>query len=54
MTILNESGVSDVLPPLHAVNGLAERLPGALVIVAGTRAEAHLVRSLSPGPPTPA
>ncbi len=53
MTILNESGVSDVLPPLHAVNGLAERLPGALVIVAGTRAEAHLVRSLSPGPPAP-
>ena len=48
MTILNESGIPDVLPPLHAVNGLAERLPGALVIVAGTRAEAHLVRSLSP------
>ncbi len=47
MTILNESGVPDVLPPLHAVNGLAERLPGALVIVVGTRAEAHLVRSLS-------
>ncbi|QIN83874.1 hypothetical protein GBA63_15425 [Rubrobacter tropicus] len=51
MTILNESGIPDVLPPLHAVNGLAERLPGAQVIVAGTRAEAHLVRSLSPAPP---
>ena len=53
MTILNESGVPDVLAPLHAVHGLAERLPGALVVVAGTRAEAHLVRSLSPGPPDP-
>ena len=51
MTILNESGIPDVSPPLHAVNGLAERLPGALVIVAGTRAEAHLVRSLSPSHP---
>ena len=51
MTILNESGIPDVLPPLHAVNGLAERLPGAQVIVAGTRAEAHLARSLSPTPP---
>ena len=53
MTILNESGIPDVLPPLHAVNGLAQRLPGALVIVAGTRAEAHLVRSLSPALPDP-
>ncbi len=51
MTILNESGTPDVLPPLHAVNGLAERLPGVLVVVVGTRAEAHLVRSLSPGTP---
>lgn len=53
MTILNESGVPDVLPPLHAVNGLASRLPGALVVVVGTRAEAHLVQSL-PAAPTPA
>jgi light-independent protochlorophyllide reductase subunit N len=47
LTILNESGIPDVLPPLHATNGLAQRLPGALVVVVGTRAEAHLVRSLS-------
>lgn len=52
MTILNESGIPDVLPPLHAVNGLAERLPGVLVVVAGTQAEAHLVQSL-PAAPSP-
>jgi light-independent protochlorophyllide reductase subunit N len=52
LTILNESGTSDVLSPLHAVNGLAERLPGALVVVVGTRAEAHIVQSL-PGTPSP-
>ena len=52
MTILNESGTPDVLSPLHAVNGLAERLPGALVVVVGTRAEAHIVQSL-PGAPSP-
>jgi light-independent protochlorophyllide reductase subunit N len=52
VTILNESGISDVLPPLHAVNGLAERLPGVLVVVAGTQAEAHLVQSL-PAAPSP-
>ena len=52
MTILNESGIPDVLPPLHAVNGLAERLPGVLVVVAGTQAEAHLVQSL-PAVPSP-
>ncbi|HEX2740294.1 MAG TPA: nitrogenase component 1, partial [Rubrobacter sp.] len=52
MTILNESGISDVLPPLHAVSGLAERLPGVLVVVAGTQAEAHLVQSL-PAAPSP-
>ncbi len=46
MTILNESGIPDVLSPLHAVNDLAEGLPGSLVIVLGTRAEAHLVQSL--------
>ena len=52
MTILNESGIPDVLPPLHAVNGLAERLPDVLVVVVGTQAEAHLVQSL-PATPSP-
>ena len=52
MTILNEAGPSDVLSPLHAVNGLAERLPGAFVVVVGTRAEAHIVQSL-PAAPSP-
>lgn len=50
MTILNESGAPDVLSPLHAVNGLAERLPGALVVMVGTRAEAHIVQSLPTAP----
>ena len=49
MTILNESGIPDVLHPLHAVNGLAERLSGTLVIVVGMRSEAHIVRSFSDG-----
>jgi light-independent protochlorophyllide reductase subunit N len=52
LTILNESGASDVLSPLHAVNGLAERLTSALVVVIGTRAEAHVVQSL-PAAPSP-
>jgi light-independent protochlorophyllide reductase subunit N len=52
LTILNESGAPDVLSPLHAVNGLAERLTGALVVVVGTRAEAHIVQSL-PAAPSP-
>ena len=52
MTILNESGIPDVLPPLHAVGDLAERLPEALVVVAGTQAEAHLVQYL-PAAPSP-
>jgi len=52
LTILNESGIPDVLSPLHAVSGLAERLPGALVVVVGTLAEAHLVQSL-PAAPSP-
>ena len=50
MTILNESGIPDVLSPLHAVNYLAEALPGSLVVVVGTRAEAHLVQSLPAAP----
>ncbi|HVD34514.1 MAG TPA: nitrogenase component 1 [Rubrobacter sp.] len=52
MTILNESGIPDVLPPLHAVNGLAERLSDVLVVVVGTQAEAHLVQCL-PAAPSP-
>ncbi len=49
MTILNESGVPDVLHPLHALNGLAGRLSGTLVIVVGMRSEAHVVRSFFGG-----
>jgi light-independent protochlorophyllide reductase subunit N len=52
LTILNEAGTPDVLSPLHAVNGLAERLPGVLVVVVGTRAEAHIVQTL-PAAPAP-
>ena len=52
MTILNESGIPDVLPPLHAVGNLARRLGDVLVVVAGTQAEAHLVQSL-PAAPSP-
>jgi light-independent protochlorophyllide reductase subunit N len=52
LTILNEAGTPDVLSPLHAVHGLAERLPGALVVVVGTRAEAHIAQSL-PAAPAP-
>lgn len=46
MTILNESGVADTLSPLHALGGLAEKLPGAVIAVIGTRAEAFLAQSL--------
>lgn len=46
MTILNESGVADTLSPLHALSGLAEKLPGAVIAVIGTRAEAFLAQSL--------
>lgn len=46
MTILNESGVPDVLSPLYAVNGLAERLPDVLIVVVGTRLESYLSLSL--------
>ena len=47
MTILNESGAPDVVSPLHGLSGLAERLPDTLLVVAGTRADAHLAQSLS-------
>jgi light-independent protochlorophyllide reductase subunit N len=57
LTILNESGASDVLSPLHGLSALAERLPRTLVVVAGTRADVHLASALSvplPGaPPDP-
>jgi light-independent protochlorophyllide reductase subunit N len=52
VTILNESGIQDVLPPLHAVNDLAQRLPDVLIVVAGTQAEAHLIQCL-PSTPSP-
>jgi len=51
LTILNESGIPDVLHPLHAVNGLAGRLSGTLVLVVGMRSEAHVVRSFPGGGP---
>jgi len=55
LTILNESGVPDVVSPLHGLSGLAERLPNTLLVVAGTRADAYLAQSLSgPLPGTPA
>lgn len=47
MTILNESGIPDVLSPLHAVGAMAKKLPGAVVAVIGTRAEAHLAQTLA-------
>jgi light-independent protochlorophyllide reductase subunit N len=49
LTILNESGIPDVLHPLHAATGLAGRLPGTLVVIAGMRTEAHVVRSFRGG-----
>jgi light-independent protochlorophyllide reductase subunit N len=50
VTILNESGTPDVLPPLHAVNDLAQRFPDVLIVVAGTQAEAHLIQCLTSAP----
>lgn len=46
MTVLNESGIPDVLSPLQAVGSLAERFTNALIFVVGTQAEAHLAQSL--------
>ena len=37
---------------MHAINGLAERLPDVLVVIVGTQAEAHLVQTL-PSAPSP-
>jgi light-independent protochlorophyllide reductase subunit N len=50
VTILNESGIPDVLPPLHAVNDLAQRFLDVLIVVAGTQAEAHLIQCLTSAP----
>ena len=47
MTILNESGVPDIVSPLRGLSSLAERLPDTLLVVAGTQADVHLARSLS-------
>lgn len=55
MTILNEAGVPDVVSPLQGLSGLAEDLGDALIVVVGTRADAHLALSLSgPLPGSPA
>ena len=55
MTILNESGVPDVVSPLHGLSGLAEDLGDALIVVVGTRADAHVALSLTgPLPGSPA
>ncbi|MEJ7870997.1 MAG: nitrogenase component 1 [Rubrobacteraceae bacterium] len=54
MTILNESGTPDVLSPLCGLHALAGRLPDALLVMAGIRADIHLAQSLSvplPGAP---
>ena len=56
MTILNESGVPDVVSPLHGLSDLAEDLGDVLLIVVGARADAHLALSLAgtlPGSPAP-
>lgn len=47
MTILNESGVPDVVSPLWGLSPLAARLPDALFVLAGTRADAYSALSLS-------
>lgn len=54
MTILNESGVPDTLSPLYGVGSVCERLPYALVAVAGTRSDAYITQTLSAlGPGSP-
>ncbi|HZC19982.1 MAG TPA: nitrogenase component 1, partial [Rubrobacteraceae bacterium] len=47
MTILNESGTPDVVSPLRGLYSLAQRLPDTLFVVAGTRADAYMIRALS-------
>lgn len=46
MTVLNESGVPDVLSPLCGLKSLTEKLSDTLILVAGTRTEAHLVHAV--------
>lgn len=46
MTILNESGASDVLSPLHAVSDLSSLMRDALIVVLGTRSEIHAAQSV--------
>lgn len=48
MTLLNESGVPEVSPPLCGVRRLARRMPGVLFVVVGTGTEAHLLTNLVP------
>ncbi|WP_119066408.1 nitrogenase component 1 [Rubrobacter indicoceani] len=50
MTVLNESGIPDVTAPLHAANGLADRMGGALVVILGTRSEAFIAQSIPAAP----
>ena len=47
MTILNESGIPEVLSPLQAVGSLSEKLPHAFIVVIGTRSEAYLAQMFS-------
>ena len=47
MTILNESGAPDALSPLRGIESLAKSLPDALVVLLGTRSDAHLAQSVS-------
>ena len=47
MTILNESGAPDALSPLRGIESLADGLPDALVVLLGTRSDAHLAQSVS-------
>ncbi|HKH76376.1 MAG TPA: hypothetical protein VKA51_05395, partial [Rubrobacteraceae bacterium] len=46
MTILNESGTPDVVSPLWGLSPLAERLPDAIFVLVGTRADAYTALSL--------
>jgi light-independent protochlorophyllide reductase subunit N len=47
LTILNESGAPDVVSPLWGLSPLAGRLPDALFVLVGTRAEVYAALSLS-------
>lgn len=47
MTILNESGAPDALSPLRGLKSLADGLPDALVVLLGTRGDAHIAQTVS-------